>query len=191
MKRIFQLAAFALPVIGLGALWGMSEYESRQGTFWEVPVAGYDPRDLLRGHYVEFTYDWAGLEEGLERGLADRGHPNRICISQGADGLTKARRVEGEFGDCAYPAEADASSVYGGRSLMRGRLYVGQDRAQELERTMRDRDMRAIVKIRLGENRRITPLDITLRPLTEAERAARDADDAGDAGDDVVADVAP
>jgi uncharacterized membrane-anchored protein len=24
----------------------------------DVAVTGYDPRDLLRGHYVRFTYVW-------------------------------------------------------------------------------------------------------------------------------------
>ncbi len=169
MKPSLHLAAFVLPVFGLGALWGVSEYESHQGTIWEVPVAGYDPRDLLRGHYVQFAYDWPGLEDGDP--------PERICISRGADGMAIAARIEGDFGDCEFPAEADPGSVYGNNSLIRGRFYVGQDRALELERRMRDRDVRAIVKIRLGENKRITPQDITFRPLTDAELLERDGPD--------------
>lgn len=33
-----------------------------KGTAWTVPVSGYDPRDLLRGHYVQFNYDWNWVE---------------------------------------------------------------------------------------------------------------------------------
>ena len=55
MRAFFLLL---LPVAGLAALWWQSEDLSRQGTDWEVPIQGSDPRDLLRGHYVEFRYDW-------------------------------------------------------------------------------------------------------------------------------------
>ncbi|MEO0699811.1 MAG: GDYXXLXY domain-containing protein, partial [Pseudomonadota bacterium] len=48
----------ALPFAGLAALWWQSDTLSRQGTDWEVEIEGYDPRDLLRGHYVEFQYAW-------------------------------------------------------------------------------------------------------------------------------------
>ncbi len=168
-NKAAQLAAVVLPVIGLGGLWGLSEQESRQGTYWDVPVFGYDPRDLLRGHYVEFTYDWPGLEDGDT--------PDRICVSRGDDGLAQAARVDGDFGGCEFPAEADLGSVYGNNSLMRGRFYVGQERALEIEDMMRDRDQRAIVRIRLGENKRITPLDITFRPLTESELQERDSEE--------------
>lgn len=166
-NRIAQLAALIVPIIGLGALWGLSEHESRQGTFWEVPIAGYDPRDLLRGHFVEFTYDWPGLN-GAEV-------PDRICLSKGADGLARAALIDGDIAACEFPAEAEIMSVYGNNSLVSGRFYVGQDRALQIERTMADRDQRAIVKIRLGENKRITPLDITFRPLSESELQERDA----------------
>ncbi len=53
MNRLARLAVLALPFAGLGALWSQSDYDSRQGAFWDVAVRGYDPRDLLRGHYVD------------------------------------------------------------------------------------------------------------------------------------------
>ena len=63
MNRALKIAALLLPLAGLGGLWAMSDHTFRQGTEWEVPIAGFDPRDFLRGHYVEFTYDWPGVEE--------------------------------------------------------------------------------------------------------------------------------
>ena len=63
-------AILVVPLAGLAALWAQSETLSREGTDWEVPVQGYDPRDLLRGHYVEFQYDWpVRREEGEDRDL--------------------------------------------------------------------------------------------------------------------------
>jgi len=60
MTRLARLAAVAVPLLGLTALWVQSDRTYHTGTEWEVPIAGYDPRDYLRGHYVEFSYDWPG-----------------------------------------------------------------------------------------------------------------------------------
>jgi hypothetical protein len=60
----------AWPLLGLAALWGWTEVRSRQGTEWLVPVAGYDPRDLLRGHYVLFQYDWPGLAPAISAAMS-------------------------------------------------------------------------------------------------------------------------
>ncbi|EAQ28760.1 hypothetical protein NAP1_14213 [Erythrobacter sp. NAP1] len=166
MNRALRLSALVLPLVGFAALWGWTDYESRQGTEWDVEIRGYDPRDLLRGHYVQFSYDWNGLDDRL--GMGDP--PARLCLEGDPPGPPLVRRIEGEFGDCPYPAEADYGGVYGSNSLLLGRLYVGQERAGELDRALRDPDMRGVVRVRLGSNRRLVPIDITMRPLTQAER---------------------
>ena len=180
MNAKARIVALAVPVIGLAALWGLSDYESRQGTEWDVAIEGYDPRDLLRGHYVEFTYDWQGLDPDPEAEFEDEfglGLPlEQFCLTGTPPGPPVVSEVNGDISDCDYPVEADFGGVYGERSLARGRLYVGQDRASEIEQAMFDQDMRAIVRVRLGENRKLTPLDISFRPLTQEERAERNAE---------------
>ena len=49
---------FAFPLIALFA-WTVSLY-AQQATGREITVAiqGYDPRDLLSGHYISYTIDW-------------------------------------------------------------------------------------------------------------------------------------
>ena len=171
MGNSWRIAALALPVIGLGGLWAMSEFESRQGTFWDVPVVGYDPRDLLRGHYVEYRYDWPGWEEGLS--------PARLCIEGKAPTVTRVKAVEidAQWTECEHRAEADFDSIYGDNSLLFGRIYVGQDRALEIEETVRDRDQRGIMRVRLAPDGRLVPVNISFRPLTANEIAARDRED--------------
>ncbi|MDP2131269.1 MAG: GDYXXLXY domain-containing protein [Erythrobacter sp.] len=169
MNRLTRLAAVVLPVIGLAGVWGMSDHTYRQGTEWEVPIQGYDPRDFLRGHYVEFGYDWPGFfNEGIV--------PEALCLTGKAPRLDRAERLtEGE--PCAHPVRADLSGVYSWDALMRGRLYVGQDRALALEEELRNRDQRGIVTIRQREDGSFTPIAIRFRPLTPAEQAERDAQD--------------
>lgn len=56
-KKILALI-FVIPFIALFA-WTMWLY-TQQATGKEVKVAvtGYDPRDLLSGHYIQYTIDW-------------------------------------------------------------------------------------------------------------------------------------
>src|SRR3546814_19662470 len=114
MGRTSRVLALVLPIAGLAALWGWSDYKSRQGTDWLVPVAGYDPRDLLRGHYVEFTYDWPGeLDEG-DAFLA------QFCI-EGSPPAIERIVVADDLERCVYPARASGSDIYCFAGLWRGR----------------------------------------------------------------------
>jgi hypothetical protein len=167
--RAARLAAAILPLLGLGALWAQSDRTYHQGTEWEVPIMGYDPRDYLRGHYVEFGYDWPGLET---RDFANR--PNALCLVGEAPRLDRVtERRPGQA--CPHPVSTDGSGVYGRNALMTGRLYIGQDRAAQLEDSLRNRDQRGIVTIRQREDGSFTPIAIRFRPLTPAEIAERDA----------------
>jgi len=163
MIRAARILAAVLPLLGLGALWAQSDRTYNSGTEWEVPVAGYDPRDFLRGHYVVFGYDWP-----LDRQLSDY-RRNAICLEGAAPNIRRARVLaKGEA--CDHPLREDADM-----RLSDGRLYIGQARAAKIEQQLRNRDQRGIVTIRQREDGSFTPVSIRFRPLTPAEIAERDA----------------
>ena len=60
MKNKPLLIAVAIPFILLCLLIARAEYHVRSGEHWSFEITGYDPRDLLRGHYLRFrlAYDW-------------------------------------------------------------------------------------------------------------------------------------
>ena len=171
MMRAARLAAFALPLAGLAALWGWSDYLSRQGTDWLVPVAGYDPRDLLRGHYVQFSYDWPGLDDAAlrEGGLAE------LCLHGAAPRLDRVSRPA-PGSPCTHRARAGDADGYYPMGLSMGRVYIPQTRSEELTRNLGNPDLRGFVLLRQREDGTITPRELRFRPLTEAERQAREAD---------------
>ncbi len=56
-KKILAIAFF-IPFITLFA-WTMYLYtQQAMGKEIKVAVTGYDPRDLLSGHYIQYTIDW-------------------------------------------------------------------------------------------------------------------------------------
>jgi hypothetical protein len=171
MSRLTRLAAVIVPALGLAGLWAMSDHTFRQGTEWEVPIEGYDPRDMLRGHYVEFSYDWPGVSEFRD------GPPQMLCLEGNTPRLDRVTSaIDAADGTaCAHPVRADTTGVYGWEGLTRGRLYLGQDRAAQLEEELRNRDQRGIVTIRQREDGSFAPISIRFQTLTAQEIADRDA----------------
>lgn len=191
MRRAARILVLVLPVLALAGLWGWTERWSRQGTDWEVPIQGYDPRDLLRGHYIQFQYDWPGVDERpgfATEALADETRAEddsdeiewpdeglrELCLIGTAPGIESVSLPEGGTARCANYIRADDFDSYYSDGLRNGRLYVPQTQARELERKLFDEEQRATVRIRLRDDGTFTPQEITFRPLTEAERAARE-----------------
>lgn len=168
MIRFARLAAVVAPVLGLAALWMQSDRTYHTGTEWEVPIMGYDPRDYLRGHYVEFSYDWPNLDF-----WATGPGPEALCIEGTAPRIERVTMTKPDAA-CAHLLKADRSHVYD-NPLGNGRLYIGQARAAQLEEELRNRDQRGIVTIRQREDGNFTPVSIRFRPLTAEEIAERDA----------------
>jgi hypothetical protein len=171
--RAAGLAAFALPLAGFAALWGWSDHLSRQGTDWLVPVEGYDPRDLLRGHYVQFFYDWPwpGDDRPPGEGLTE------LCLHGAAPRLESVShpRPGSPCANLARAADTDSINPIG---LSTGRVYIPQTRSAELTRKLTDPDLRGFVVLRQREDGTVTPRELRFRPLTEAERRAREAESA-------------
>ena len=52
------LISVILPILVLSGLIIKTEVEINQSKHLMLTVEGYDPRDLLRGHYINFRYKW-------------------------------------------------------------------------------------------------------------------------------------
>ncbi len=58
MDKKFLALLFFIPFAAL-AVWAMWLYvQQATGQEIRVAVTGYDPRDLLSGHYIQYTIDW-------------------------------------------------------------------------------------------------------------------------------------
>ena len=166
LRNSLRALALALPLVGLAAAWTLSHQRSLKGTDWEVPVEGYDPRDLLRGHYLVFQYDWPILDED-----AVPGPGMMLCL----DG--EAPRIEsvevGPLGTrCPRPLRAAP-----GDTLLAGKLYIPQEKAASLEAQLADPALRGIVRLRVRDNGHYTPVSIRFEPReTQAEPSTTEPD---------------
>lgn len=162
ITRNLFLATLALPVIGLAASWAVTHQRAQQGTEWDVPIRGYDPRDLLRGHYITFQYDWPGLaREGDGFTYVDT-----LCIKGIAPKIASATRpTSGHVlpPDCVSVARA-SSWDEGGNGLANGIYYVPQAKAADYERTLRDPKQQGVMRVHIRKDGLVRPISLTFRP---------------------------
>ena len=58
MKNKFLLILLLIPVLCLFVWNCLLWYDKDSGTEITVTISGYDPRDLLSGHYIRYRIDW-------------------------------------------------------------------------------------------------------------------------------------
>ena len=74
-RAIMVAASLALPVLLVAGMAGRAEWSLRGGVPVRVRITGYDPRDLIRGHYLRFRFAW-----NWEGGAAPRGPTSALCV---------------------------------------------------------------------------------------------------------------
>jgi hypothetical protein len=165
-RSIFLAAALALPIVGLISAWGITHRKAQMGTDWEVPISGYDPRDLLRGHYITFQYDWPrltrdefGLSEICIEGTAPTivrvTIPNRPVVEEGGQSQPPAK--------CAVTARAPIGANDQGNDLRGGIFYLPQEKAADYEKKLRDPKLQGVITLRIREDGITRPTALTFR----------------------------
>jgi hypothetical protein len=142
LMTVAVVAALALPIVALAALIGEQELRFGNAQQVNVPVRGYDPRDLLRGHYITGQFDWDWETTPQTDGTGG------LCILPADAARPKVRFLENwQPGDRApncrlVVAGRVASSVFVPATLDSGtrsvRLYVSETRAPQLEELLRE-----------------------------------------------------
>ncbi|MCW5882707.1 MAG: GDYXXLXY domain-containing protein [Anaerolineae bacterium] len=167
MKRLMTaavIAALALPLATLGAMVGDAERGLRDAGVMRVAIRGYDPQDMLRGHYLRYQFEWNAEPAFI-------GRARQLCVlSAPADAPARVRPLA-ESGtwssatDCAFVVKGWGEVLAEGRRLEpgergpagrlrftpsgveSGRLYIPERHAQELERLLRGNDARLTIDL--------------------------------------------
>ena len=152
--------ALVLPLLVIVLAIARAELFLRQSSEFTLPIAGYDPRDLLHGHYLQFRFV-LDAEHTEEREACDAEKEACCwCLTRTQD--TPAARAERatcysarELCDAALPLPA------AGRSF---RFYVPEAQARSLEIELRDARAaeNAYATFALDQNGEVRVLELTL-----------------------------
>ncbi len=142
-RRLALVLAF--PIALLAGLTAWKQARVAIGTTVVIPIAGFDPRDLLSGHYLTYRLDLTagGADPCLEAPQDAAEEEVRVCIAADRGVMTAARRVPSwETPDAPGPGCAVLlrGRCESGR-LVTGaeRFYVPEEHAAALDRAVRSR----------------------------------------------------
>lgn len=146
MKRWLALALL-LPLVGLVLSIAAREAGLSGASEWRIPIAGFDPRDPIRGRFIQFRYDWrvtgnSALCTGAACGL---------CLSEEAGEMVATMVAPGT----ACPAYIDVN----GSNIRRlnvapgqvpdfsSRIFVSETSAPKLEDMLRREPMVVVAQL--------------------------------------------
>lgn len=146
MKRWLGLALL-LPLVGLALSIAAREAGLSGASEWRIPIAGFDPRDPIRGRFIQFRYDWrvAG-DPGLCTGAACS-----LCLAEETGEIVATMVAPGT----ACPAYIDVngsniryfSGAAGQAPDFSSRIFVSETSAPKLEDMLRREPMVVVARL--------------------------------------------
>lgn len=152
-RRIAKLVALALPLLGTAGLIVRGEIAVR-GREWEFKIRGYDPRDLLRGHYLTYRIDWAVEEPEVECAQCC------LCLERAEGRQSVTRRQCSDAGGCEARLTEDELPAL-------ERYYIPEERAAGLESAVRA-ERASVVLSSVGGRLALKDLRVDGKPWREA-----------------------
>ena len=116
--------AILFPILALGVWVGDRMQRISHGAFVRFQVEGYDPRDLLSGHYVRYRVDY-GLDKICSDHIGSVSDDMCLCLQPaGADGFSRAS----ELRPCQIAGGQGCDSFIRGQCTTFGRFEAGIER---------------------------------------------------------------
>lgn len=148
------IAALLFPILALAALTDYKRSVLTFGTEVTLPITGYDPRDLLAGHYLIYQVDYG--VNGICQGTYAEKKIGFICLDE--------------------PKQFSFTRPEPCRNLIRGvcnfsrfeagieRYYVPQERALELEQKVRSKSASIVLSLPSSGQAQVKDLLIDGKP---------------------------
>jgi len=150
--------ALVLPVLGLLILTGYQQLLISTGTEVVLPINGYDPRDLLSGHYITYTIDF----ESVQPCQKNRGGDEQHYIY-----------LEPRFESPVYPR--DCRVFIKGKCKSRRfeagieRFYISESDAQRVEKSVKNKKASILISVSRDGTAKVKELLLNGKPWKEVE----------------------
>jgi hypothetical protein len=179
--RFCLAAALLLPLAALAYSWASTYRLAQQGQDWLIPIQGYDPRDLLRGHFIRYRYDWPVAASTDQSGTLFKDYkPMELCIEGVAPNIASVRSVYNLWRRPDEPPEPGCATIVRAalgtrrevQGLESGILYTSQARAIALSRQLADPTQQGLLRVRIRPDGVMRPIDLAFRPKPVAKSGA-------------------
>ena len=142
MNPNLQRIAVALPILLLAFIAGRAEWHLDHSETWHFAIRGYDPRDLLRGHYMTFRLDISPSE--IIAGCALKDPECCYCLEASDDLEAKTVLTSCDMARTTCDAFVRTQPLHSF-----DRFYIPEDGRREMEQTLRSaaREDRALLAV--------------------------------------------
>lgn len=164
--RLTLAAALTLPLAALAGSWAVTHRQAQQGQEWLIPIQGYDPRDLLRGHYVQYRYDWPLAPHQGEDVRFDPAYADALCVTGIAPHIQAVwplPRTMNADQSCALILRGTIGTRREIRGLTSGIFYASQSQAIVLSRKLSDPALQGLVRVRVRPDGMLNPVALEFR----------------------------
>ncbi|MFK5951291.1 MAG: GDYXXLXY domain-containing protein [Methylococcales bacterium] len=146
-KKLFLIVM--LPFILLCLLIARAEFHLSRGTQWDFAITGYDPRDLLRGHYLRFrlAYDWK-----TPQNKCSSKQNCSFCLTEVGKQAPKVQKL-----DTPLAKQCDGFMQYDDRQELLNRFYIAENNAKLAENLLRQARLDNTAYLRVSINKEGVP----------------------------------
>lgn len=155
-----------LPVIGILFLNISAIIDSRRGTSLYLPISGYDPRDLLSGHYLRYDIDYGLNTKCTYSGFTEGKHINEprrlirnnyiyLCLDEGKKNTfnkypNKCKlKIRGKCKKSRFVAGIE-------------RFYIPENKAKEHEKLLLDSSNKAELEVLIRNDGKTNVKDLLI-----------------------------
>ncbi len=142
----------AFPILCISAWLIYQQILSNTGQEVLLNISSYDPRDLLRGHYLTYRIDY-GVPGLCESDWTNSRHCTYVCLDSQTASTTRPQNCKLMIkGKCKY-----------GQLLANvERFYIPESRAADLDQRLRDTDNHAQVLLRVRSGGQARVIDVLI-----------------------------
>lgn len=157
------IAALALPIIALLLMTQFKRQHLQQGTLMTLAISGFDPRDLLSGHYLRYRIDY-GVPLDCPQ---DEYTEAWVCLKPKAHFYREESDLDTASCTTWVSGYCEAGEFLAGIE----RFYIPEAYAQSLERQIRDQQGKVVIAINTQGEALVKELLIANQPWRESVQA--------------------
>lgn len=164
-KKTIGLVTLALPLVVMAGMVGINHHHMNNTTEYRFAIEGYDPRDLLRGHFMTFNYSWP--EDRMAANACADAETCCACISGDPLNPDMSFVVCEDIPELTCGAQMPVMHGWNYQPEQEARqVYISEEHALELDRRLRAGENEFSVGI-VGSPARVKELYIDGKPVRE------------------------
>ena len=156
-SKTVLISALLFPIIALGILTGYKHYKVTVGMEVILPIEGYDPRDLLSGHYLTYRVNY-GTKYICEQSRKANYSEAYVCLDPKYFSYHKPQTC-----NLVIKGTCKGSRFRAGIE----RFYIPEDQAKKLDKDVRSKKGSIVLSVTPDGHAQIKDLLIDDKPWNE------------------------